>query len=107
MFLRVQISVYSAVYIVGACIARPAILAQNCIAVGEKSLFSFEKSKKCSIFWRATNGRPYGILGTLNTNLQPIIAAFLQKYTTAPEKSGAAVYIIHYILYSAVTYRLC
>ena len=65
-----QISVYRCVYIVGACIARPAILAQNCIAVGEKSLFSFEKSKKCSIFWRATNGRPYGILGTINTNFR-------------------------------------
>ena len=77
MFLRVQISVYSAVYIVGACIARPAILVQNCIAVGEKSLFSFEKSKKCFIFWRATNGRPYGILGTINTNLHVLREAYI------------------------------
>ena len=67
---KLQISVYRCVYIVGACIARPAILVQNCITTGDKSLFSFGKSKKCSIFWRATNGRPYGILGTLNTNLK-------------------------------------
>ena len=66
---KFQISVYRCVYIVGACIARPAILVQNCITTGDKSLFSFGKSKKCSIFWRATNGRPYGILGTLNTTV--------------------------------------
>ena len=54
-----QISVCRCVDTVGAIIDRPAILAQNCIAAGDKSLFSFGKSKKCTIFWWAINDRPY------------------------------------------------
>jgi hypothetical protein len=58
-----QIGVYCTLYgcIVGASIARPAVLYHKTASPqGDISSFSFVKSTNCiAICWRTANGRPY------------------------------------------------